>query len=1183
MRRFEFIHVGTGVNAVKIPVPEGIQNQLTAWKDEKTSYWFGVGSNWLPVMHNMGIPYTRIFRDIQSFLSWLGLPATPEGRSDEALEAVADACRELGIHLVGWDAPADILEINLFRDVVLPWLDSQKSLDKLFKNVLRRFRSMFGEMVSIVQMLDRVLPEGVVNHIRLDKEQMRKLFVLFFVSLGADAQRENISSWSRANVMVSDEGEITRDDTSTLAWMIAPATTYGRISTFAKRMLGHTVGAGTFFLSGHRNINCVSLQASESGKVSRIIAQEGLVPSIHQKGQRVWYNLGAWRIGEVIRDFLGDLRKPAKAAARKQLLGGVLALEDNVVDSMLGMEFDGEDTPLATGPVRRVALTNMVGLVGSGVCFLRDAIVARDPRSLRVSMTAADLGKAKISEKIGRIFQHGEEIVSGHYNLHGYPVKVTRVTKRADRRHDFFRVRIDYDILVESAAPKFRSPGIKGSGYLWADKELFKKFGNAQIVFTQETIKQPHMALMLMAAQTLGIPMVLGPEGFKNPQHQELFLKWYQDNLRTTKIQFRVAPENEPYYRLAAEKNTGFKLYNRGSSLWCSQTVEFIVGDMPVSVEATVTELRMTRASITPHMLIRHSIQNNEAHPVSGVVARGLPFAKPLKVDDARKLIALPWKRMMKKGLSMFRNGMSIEFYESGDSIGSVEIDWRAIQWVSSGDLFPDDALSALLHEAIKIKSEIKKDSEIASEEDEEANDELYEQLSNTMRMFLRQLQTLAISPAILKRVLRPMEDWSSQLVVRMVDTVGDGFPNGNEVLVSPATLAFMRKKGMAEAEGDDFVLNRYPTPFGTKLKLRVHASVPNGVMLMNTLYQQAGNFGDADGDTDILTPKDKYAKLLVLNYKERRRVRSLINMLVANSHEFNVPAVRHQRLPDELCDWENPYETENTQSELERVMDRYHMFTLVEDSEMTKWLIQKPLWVVPTVFIDGISLSIPESEYLLTADQIAELTTFGIGAIYGMADAMTVLSAFWHGVNTGHFVDLVVISVICWWLYENKFLAGTPDAILWRFWEILRSPQEEDFDEFCAILESWGIPASDELDSIETLGRGVWNARLFCLSYGNVLRGVEPRRGWLESIGWMGEWNQLELAAFTRLAFSGSIGMRRADEPLLKPEMVTKALSYVQPGSLFGIMFYGLIETVAPMILALTARAIATESASEF
>lgn len=223
------------------------------------------------------------------------------------------------------------------------------------------------------------------------------------------------------------------------------------------------------------------------------------------------------------------------------------------------------------------------------MCLLRDSIVVRDPRSLRLSMSKEDYLKANLNSKIGKTFLHGEEVAHGEYNMHGYPIVVTKVSHQFNRTKTFYKVRVDYEIVVRSQAPKFRSPGIKASGMLWHDKSIFGKFSNAQVVFTQETVKQPHIALIMMWAQTTNRHVTLGEYGL-SADDEAAFKLWYSSNKRTANVQFRISSESLPYYKAAAEAGSALKLFERGSNWWCSQKVEYVTGDMPVSVEATVTE-----------------------------------------------------------------------------------------------------------------------------------------------------------------------------------------------------------------------------------------------------------------------------------------------------------------------------------------------------------------------------------------------------------------------------------------------------------------------------------------------------------------------------------------------------------------------------------------------------------------
>ena len=1195
MRKFDVITIGQGRNMMKIEVPADIQAKLTAWAHEKTSYWYGPGANWLPVMFKMGIPINRVIPDEQSLLTTLGLKPTAENRERENLERLVAVARQMGFHLVGWDAEAEVLEINFFRDVLLPWLDAKASWHKVFQGALAGWQAKIGQMASVSEIIETVLTEGVVNHTYLNGEQMKKLFAVSFAASGAEAQFSAIQSWSRSERIVSEDGEVSENDTSTFAWMLASRNQYSRISKLTTLVQKKVVAAGTFYLSGHQSINIVSALASDSGEIHRIIARDsGKTPSIHQKGVRVWFNMGIYRVANGVRDFMGDLRKPSKSAARRQLPLGVLAIEDGLVDSSLAIEIDGEAVPMTTGVNRRVAITNLVGLVGSGVCLLREAIDVRDPRSLRLSMSKEDFLKADLSSKIGKTFKHGEEIAHGEYNTHGYPIVVRKVSHQFNRSRTFYKVRVDYEILVRSQAPKFRSPGIKASGMVWLDRSIFSKFSNAQIVFTQETVKQPHIALMMMWAQTTGTLATLGEHGLA-PEHEAAFLKWYAQNKKVVNVQFRVSPESAPYYKAAEEAGSALKLFERGRNLWCSQQVEYVTGNMPVSVEATVTELRMTRTSVTPHMSLRRAAQMHDIQKVPGIKLNTLNEARSLTIREARQLMELPWKRLVKKGMSLFPKGMRFDFYEAGGELNSVIVDWTAIEWLSTGDIVPDDRLSAHLHLALSCKSLLIPSSEFPPEPEEnkdeweskmaeivKSNDELIEVMSTEMRLFVYELHFVAISPSILKRVLRPTEDFTTQLVVRTVDTFGPDLPSGNEVLVSPATLAFMQKHGMKYGVGDAFVSNRYPTPFDTTLKLAVSEHVPNGVMLVQNFYQQVPNFGDADGDTDVLTPEAEYPSVLRLNRRERNRVSALVTMLIANTTEYALPDMNRSSLPDNVYNWDEG-EIDN-RNEQEKASSRYHLFTDISECEMTKWLIQKPLWNIleGVPFVDQISLTVSIEQFQLTAEQIAEFTTFGIGGIYGMADALSVLAAFWRGVNTARYQTLHSSSTVAWWIYENVFLSGTPNEITWRLWEVMKQPRKENFDEWMALLAKIGVPAEMALPTGQTLGEVLWLSRMQCLAYNNMLRGVAPRSEWLGALGWMAEYNQLELNAFARLAFSGSFGLRRSSEPMLKPEMVAKALEFVSPQSQFGIMYADLIRTVAPHVLAVSARASAVAQARD-
>ncbi len=531
---------------------------------------------------------------------------------------------------------------------------------------------------------------------------------------------------------------------------------------------------------------------------------------------------------------------------------------------------------------------------------------------------------------------------------------------------------------------------------------------------------------------------------------------------------------------------------------------------------------------------------------------------------------------------------MRFDFYEAGGEIGSVVVDWGALEWLSTGDIVPDDRLSSHLHLALSCKSLLVPSTEFPPEPEEDkeeweskmseivkSNDELLGVMSTEMRLFVYEMHFIAISPSILKRVLRPTEDFTTQLVVRTVDTFGPGLPAGNEVHVSPATLAFMQKHGMKQGADDDFVSNRYPTPFDTTLKLVVNEHVANGVMLVQNFHQQVANFGDADGDTDVLTPLDEYASVLRLNRRERQRVSALVSMLIANTSEYSLPEIKRTSLPDEVYDWHES--AVDTRPEGEKIAGRYHLFTSIEESEMTKWLIQKPLWNIPEgEFVDAISLVISDDQFQLTAEQIAEFTTFGIGGIYGMADALSVLASFWRGVNTARYQTMHAASTVAWWIYENVFLSGTPNETTWRLWEVMKQPRKENFEEWMSLLGKIGVPAEMVLPTGQTLGEVLWLSRMQCLAYNNMLRGVAPRTEWIESLGWLAEFNQLELNAFARLAFSGSIGLRRSSEPMLKPETVARALEFVSPQSQFGIMYADLIATVAPHVLAVSARATA-------
>lgn len=125
-------------------------------------------------------------------------------------------------------------------------------------NSISGWAAKIGQMSAIADIIDTVLTEGVVNHTYLNSEQMKKLFAVSFAAAGAEAQFSAIQSWSRSERIVSEDGEVSENDTSTFAWMLASRNQYSRITKLTKLVQKKVVAAGTFYLSGHQSVNIVS-------------------------------------------------------------------------------------------------------------------------------------------------------------------------------------------------------------------------------------------------------------------------------------------------------------------------------------------------------------------------------------------------------------------------------------------------------------------------------------------------------------------------------------------------------------------------------------------------------------------------------------------------------------------------------------------------------------------------------------------------------------------------------------------------------------------------------------------------------------------------------------------------------------------------------------------------------------
>lgn len=1148
-----FLNFGAGLKKMRVAVPDSVRDLLLSTEKGKL-FWVGRSTSWAAITRILGIPRRNVYLDDHSLLRAIGATPSRENR-DNAKEIFA----EEGMIVSSWSSGYDI---GMFSDVLLPHIRDAESVSDLFGKSVALYGRRARATETIREAIQRVLRVGVVNGTYVDEQELKMLFKFLFFQAGPRVQAHALNSWADRRVFVDEEGNVRVKDTSTFAWMMAPLSQYGLESEMTQYVHEQRVAIGDVFAEGYLgNMTFVKAPASDSGFACHVLSSHGYVPSIHQKANRVWVDWAAGIDEGRVFSIFGDLKKPGKSPARLQLLTGTCAFPDgDITPSSLVLRSGNSAIPLTSGRLfKKVAISNMIGYYGSGVLPIKDTVTVRDRRTEHVQMREDSLIKARPSSHVGKIVKHGEVIFSDLINRRGYPVEILDIRWKTD--NGVCDVSIVVDIIVKSKSPKFRGPGIKGSGMVTSDKRLFESLG-ADVVFGQETVKQAHIALMCMWAESTGRTVEVTKFGL-SPNDATEFAKWLVDNKKEKTISFVVSDRSLPFYEAAAKSG---RLQMNGKV--ATQVVEYYVGNMILGIEAPVTELRMTNSAVTPHMLIDACYRKGIVPTVPGVSVEEVDLDKVgvLDVKAARDISSRSWRDAIRRGAELFPHGMLFE-YLAGEEVVDAYVDWNAIAWISTGDLVPSDPVSLSLLEALTAKSALIPQAE--TDEDHSKNDENLETMSNACERYLMGLRSIVLSPQTLKRIMRPTRSISVMLTVRMTD-----LSNGpvDEAWVSSRTFAFMSRGNPDMRSGDSIVLNRYPSPLSAGLPLRVNDTVPDGCVLLPTFWQQVANEGDGDGDQDVITDEHLFHVGLLMNSEDRKRVKALLEVLLNNGLDIPEFNFEQEKVDGE---WVAPT---FTVPEEERLLNRYLAFQTLEESEMVNWLMQKPLWSPGENVNRSMSNNTLLEEYLEMADRISSFATFGIGGIFAVADAAMVLSSVWYGVDSVKHDTARAVAVAAFKIYEAVFLSGNPTPTAWEFWVNFQSPKEDKFADFCLAMVGIGVDPDIELPDGSTLGRSLFQVRLFTLAYGNMLRGAEPRADWLDSLGWWGEHNQLQLIAFTRNAFSGSIGMRRESESMIPEDMVLEGMRYVQPQSMFYKLFGELIRTVALPMLSLTRDVVASQ-----
>ena len=888
-----------------------------------------------------------------------------------------------------------------------------------------------------------ILKWGVINGVAIPDPNMIKAIVYSL-----------IMGWSGKDQVNALRQFANPDADTKYSWLFCPGVT-SHLSPYAENARQERGAVGTFVLD-FGEWEPRKLSNSEVGKAGLTAIKEGIACWMHPQGKQLTRGLAInFKNYPFVIIPEGDFNKPSKTLARGQACIGnscrlmfpqKAGVRIKGIELNSGMEFKNillvADAAIICGDgggmyshknevAAWIKIANEMGIKDKdldaflyGYGFTAKGIVVFEEHSDTIQLPT----ETKTNIKEGQLVLAGESLI-GCDNILIAERESKILSIKEVTIEETTIVTVKYEIKIVTESPKGRGPGHKFTFHQDITNVLPSWLAG---IFPGKTA----MAGMSMFCWMNKIVIDLND---KNPAFPEdlrlMYDTWVESRTRSVKLTWEVSPKIADIAE--AEGLTVTRKSRR--ECYITRKITGIYGDMLLEIESPITELRMTRTSLT----LSCHIEIERMCKTRGEIINVPVFAMPKKFlsdEDFKDMAKLGFDASMELLVERYPLGVIISNDPNSLELECAEmqvaIDATAIKAFSSGPLMATDAVGIAFRNVLMANLNYIADKEaLASHSQTKVGvEQSCNKLAGTLTYLRDAINGLALSGAILKRLVSGKRS-AALATARTYDFI-------------PIEEVWMSQTTADEAgtwEGEEVWIGRHPTPMAFSTKVRIHNELGFGIFAVNSLAMNVSNKGDADGDQIWLEKAARVPYLFGMNVKERENASRLICMMAWN-RGIDIPATKRGVFDRQEC------QVPDYESLWHRDMKRYteHLNggeSALSESPFGKALLGKKLTCV---------INQPVGPVLIDARIYPKSSEFGtsfVGMIFGAGENSERLSCY--SINEKEENALLAAYILLGVLYEDAGLAGWTEerqAIM----EALSVPANlKNFGERVAILGS--------------------------------------------------------------------------------------------------------------------------------